>query len=40
MIITNARVLYANTIGESEKPVAVCHFVDKEEDTASIRKGK
>jgi len=34
------RIIYANTINENEKPIAVCHFVDKNESIASTRKGK
>jgi len=34
------RVIYANTISEGEKPVAVCHFIGKDEMVGSTRKGK
>ncbi|KUO78287.1 MAG: hypothetical protein APF81_25400 [Desulfosporosinus sp. BRH_c37] len=34
------RVIYANTISEGEKPVAVCHFIDKDESVGSTQKGK
>lgn len=34
------RLIYANTISEGEKPVAVCHFIGKEESVGSTRKGK
>lgn len=36
----NNRALYANTISEGEKPVAVCHFIDKDESVGSTLKGK
>ena len=34
------RVIYANTISEDEMPVAVCHFIGKDEKVGSTRKGK
>jgi hypothetical protein len=36
----NTRILYANTISDSETPVAICYFVEKEEDISSTSKGK
>lgn len=34
------RLIYAHGISNGEKPVAVCHFIGKEESVASIKKGK
>ena len=34
------RVIFANTISEDEKPIAVCHFLGKDESVGSTRKGK
>ncbi|KOA18754.1 hypothetical protein CLHOM_30380 [Clostridium homopropionicum DSM 5847] len=36
----NVRVLYTNPITNVEKPVAICYAIDKEEEVASIVKGK
>lgn len=33
------RLLYVNTINVNEKPVAVCHFINKNESVASTKKG-
>lgn len=33
------RVIYANTVSEAEKPVAICHFLGKDENVGSTRKG-
>ena len=38
--IENTRLLYADAINDSEKPVAVCYYVDKDEDIGTSKKGK